>query len=324
MKRILKKGFHSFQIMEVYEVKSHHKLKKFRDKASALNFLYGFYNDHLNMITLRNMLRDSMSCINISRLDNFMILKQIAFRLASNQYKIAELPFILPAWSDIITEMEKELTTTVATTTSEDIAWIKFMVIDDETGNPISGINLKVKLPDGSQKDLSTKEDGFIEINGIEPGNCEVTCDIKSAKLSDTLSFVGMGMLSSGKVIEDEDSEEPIKESLIAMIEEHKVKTGETPESLASTVEMTWEEFAEFNWGTSDPEEINKHLFYDVGCTKKSTDGKGYVFDDSDDPGIIYVPSQWKKEGLTTNKTHTIRVNTVRPLDAEEEYIFSI
>jgi hypothetical protein len=102
----------------------------------------------------------------------------------------------------------------------------------------------------------------------------------------------------------------------IAEIEEHKVKTGESIKSLAEANGMTWQELAKFNWDTDVPDEINKHLRDEVGCTKKTRDGYNYMFDNSDDPGIIYLPKSkdWKESGLQTDKTHTLRVRKITPV----------
>jgi hypothetical protein len=70
------------------------------------------------------------------------------------------------------------------------LSWIKFKVVDDKTGKPVSGATLKVKLPDKTVKEFTTNEEGMIEIDGIDPGSCDVTCDIKNARLSDSYDFV--------------------------------------------------------------------------------------------------------------------------------------
>ena len=101
----------------------------------------------------------------------------------------------------------------------------------------------------------------------------------------------------------------------IALIESHKVKTGESIESLATQAGMTWQQLARFNWDTDVPDKINEHLRDDVGCTKKTPSGYNYVFDDTDDPGIVYIPRPWQADGLMTNLTHVVRVDpTPKPL----------
>jgi uncharacterized Zn-binding protein involved in type VI secretion len=100
---------------------------------------------------------------------------------------------------------------------------------------------------------------------------------------------------------------------LIAKIEQHKVKTGESLAGLARANGMTWQELTKFNWGTDVPRKINEHLERDVGCTRKTRDGQNYVFDDSDDPGLVYIPSSWVESGLATDAEHVIRVRMLEP-----------
>jgi len=99
----------------------------------------------------------------------------------------------------------------------------------------------------------------------------------------------------------------------IARIDEHKVQTGETLESLASSAGLTWQQLAEFNWDTSVPEQVNEHLRDDVGCTQRTADGNNYVFSSEDEPGIIYIPQPWTQEGLATEACHTFRVRQFAP-----------
>ena len=81
------------------------------------------------------------------------------------------------------------------------------------------------------------------------------------------------------------------------VVEEHSVATGETLAGIAAGAGMSWKELAEFNWGTSQPKEINRFLRDVVGCTKMTANRKNYVFDDFDDPGIVLVPVEWKETG---------------------------
>ena len=98
------------------------------------------------------------------------------------------------------------------------------------------------------------------------------------------------------------------------VVEEHKVCTGETLESIAEEAGIDWQGLAEFNWQTSDRKQVNVHLKKVVGCTTKSSDGKAYVLDDSDDPGIVHVPAKWAAEGLPVDQRHTVRVMRARNL----------
>ncbi|UCF85627.1 MAG: LysM peptidoglycan-binding domain-containing protein [Desulfobacteraceae bacterium] len=324
MKRVLRKGSQQFNILEKREIQPDDKLKTFRDNTSALNFLRGLMRDNLNTAILRNIVKQKLSQTRFSKVGERKVIENLASQLVSGQLRIAVLPVAIPTWAYEAPELIEEEVVEAFEEKELETAWIKFQVVDDATGKPIPEINLKIALPDGYHQDSRTDQEGIIEIKDIIPGNCEVTCEIKGATLEDTLAFVSMGIWRSDKVDEDEIEDEPISGSLIAVIEKHKVKTGETQESVASEAGLTWQELAKFNWNTSDPADIDEHLSFDVGCTKTTEDGKSYIFDDSDNPGIIYVPKQWKKEALATDTTHTIRVTGLQPVEGIGKYIFSI
>jgi hypothetical protein len=194
--------------------------------------------------------------------------------------------------------------------------WIKIKVVDDQSGEVIPKVALKLKTPDNSTEEHETRLSGLIESLGLQSGNCELSCELKDATLDNTLSFVGVGdkpigQKSAGEANQGSPATPNPGIKYIASVEEHKVKTSETPKSVASFAGMTWEALAKFNWGTDVPDEINKHLGDDVGCTKKTTDGKNYIFDDSDSPGIVFLPKKWRQSGLATNQVHVIRVQNV-------------
>jgi len=86
------------------------------------------------------------------------------------------------------------------------------------------------------------------------------------------------------------------------------VKTGDSLDSIAKSNDLDWEELAQFNWETDQPKRINWHLRNDVGCRKKAADGHNYLLSDKDEPGILYIPKAWTKQGLKNNKVHTLRV----------------
>ncbi|MBZ5626547.1 MAG: LysM peptidoglycan-binding domain-containing protein [Acidobacteriia bacterium] len=93
--------------------------------------------------------------------------------------------------------------------------------------------------------------------------------------------------------------------------EEHKVKTGESLDSIAKKHGITWEQLSQFNWETSEPKQINECLHEFVGCRQKTKDRNNYIFTSKDNPGIIYVPVKSPHYKLATGKTHRIQV--IRP-----------
>jgi hypothetical protein len=76
----------------------------------------------------------------------------------------------------------------------------------------------------------------------------------------------------------------------------YKVRTGDSLDSIAKQLNCSWQSLALLNWGTDKPKEINWYLRHFVGCKKKS--GENYLFSDSADPGIIWLPRPMTK--LTT------------------------
>src|SRR5690348_16810406 len=93
--------------------------------------------------------------------------------------------------------------------------------------------------------------------------------------------------------------------------DEHKVKTDETLDGIAKKQGITWRQLAQFNWGVSEPKQINECLYEFVGCRHKTRDGKNYIFTSRDKPGVIYVPVKSAHYKLQTDKTHHIQV--IRP-----------
>lgn len=89
---------------------------------------------------------------------------------------------------------------------------------------------------------------------------------------------------------------------------EHKVRRGETLESIASAHGMTWRQLAQFSFGTDHPSAVTDALRAYVGCTRRTADGRSYVFDDTDDPGILYLPKAIPEVQVSTRQPTELRV----------------
>lgn len=190
--------------------------------------------------------------------------------------------------------------------------WVAFRVVLDRTSAPVAGVSLQVTLPNGRTETRATDGDGRVEFSDLDtPGVCGVSCPLKDARLATTFDFVASGETPVAsqdlywKAAEDAGRR---RGGVIAEIEEHRVRTGETLASVARQAGMTETQLALFNWNTVTPDELSRHLRDDVGCRRKSADGRNYVFDNADDPGIVYVPRAWRQAGLATDQVHTLRV----------------
>ena len=107
----LQKGFQRFEILEWYETRSEDSFKEFWDKFSAIAFLNGFLNNTFNMVSLRTLAGKRFCRTKLSRLNDFLIIDQVARCLVSGQLKCLALPLEMPGWGSVepvIKEKEEE------------------------------------------------------------------------------------------------------------------------------------------------------------------------------------------------------------------------
>ncbi len=190
------------------------------------------------------------------------------------------------------------------------LAWVSFRVVDDQSGEPIANAILDVTPPRGSQSRGVTDANGGITLRELRTGDCEASSSFEGRRRTETL-----------EVVKIERGDEPVpiarvrprssRSYCLARIEPHKVRPGETLLQLAGAAGLTWQQLAFWNWGTSIPDEINRALHERVGCTRRR-DGVNYSFDESDVPGIVWIPRPWLEQGLATNRCYTLRVRRVR------------
>jgi hypothetical protein len=76
--------------------------------------------------------------------------------------------------------------------------WGKFLVVDDETGNPIEGVQLHITMPDGTEGIGTTSAAGLVEIRDVSDGQFSINFDIDGALLSQTFAFTGTGEQPAG------------------------------------------------------------------------------------------------------------------------------
>jgi|GEM_PF-5089344 hypothetical protein len=94
----------------------------------------------------------------------------------------------------------------------------------------------------------------------------------------------------------------------IVKLVKHRVKEGDTLDTIATSYDVNKEDIASFEWGAKSTAEISAALNDFVGSSKKSADGRQYILDDSDYPGVIHVPTPLKLGGLLTRRTYQILV----------------
>jgi len=321
MKRVL---LANDSTLRVVRIPGEHGIFSFLDDLSpsdARRYLEEYAGDHMAMMQLRTVLAEDSFGMPVSNLDDAEVIDEVANRVAMGHLWIAEeleepqpeLPQPEPASSSSAAP-PPELPR------SKKLTWIEFQVVWDQSGKPVKNVRLIVKTPDGVENFHDTNGEGKARVEEIEPGTCDVRCDTKGIKRETMLNLMGTG--APPKPAEETSNGKPPSGTLIiAQLDNHKVKKGESLDGLAKRVSMTWKDLAKFNWNTDEPEKINQHLRYDVGCKRKTSDGKNYMFDDKDDPGLIELPKPWSLSGLATGGTHVVRV---RPCPVNPPWHFSV
>lgn len=94
----------------------------------------------------------------------------------------------------------------------------------------------------------------------------------------------------------------------VPIYEEHRVKTGESLESIAGQYGLTWQDLARFNFGTDEPNEVNRCLHAYTGCRQRTKDRKNYVFTDDDKPGLLYIPKPKLELKVDTGSSYLVRL----------------
>jgi hypothetical protein len=287
--------------------------RTFSSVQAAQSFLRGCLSDTWDRQALRRFLSEEMSS-RVVALTDHVVIDQMAQHLAYGRVHVIERPHEPLRFPNRSRGASEDAEGPPVQSPQTVLAWIRLRVIHARTGAPIPGIPLHVTLPDDTERDGTTDADGLVVYRDIQPGICMVTCDLQDARLRDTYAFAGLGEMppppggDGTETTAPATEESPATRSRIAQIEAHKVKTGESLKSIAETHGMTWQELALFNWDTAEPDAINEHLYDEVGCTKKTSDGYNYVFDDADEPGLLYLPKLWEMTALVTEQTHTFRV----------------
>ena len=282
------------------------------DRAGALALLRDLGRDPWGMAALRRIYAEAVGRSSICAEGDQAMLEGLARRLVTGQIRARsmELPDIeVPAGSLLpVSDGGAPVEPKPPAPT-----FVEIQVLFADSGQPAPSLKLKIKPPGGTAAEHTTDSDGLIRIDGLKKdGDCEVTTDIKGVKRSESLVVGGAPSSPSG---DKPKGKQP--DYKLIKLSRYKVKTGDSLDSLSKKVGITSKDLAKFNWGTDDPKQINKHLRWDVGCTKKS--GENYVFDDSDNPGIILLPEPIDLTAPTGGRT----VISVEVLVKARPWIFS-
>lgn len=297
------------------------------DRRAALDLLRDLARDRAVLSDLRRLWAKEAAATSLSFTSDAQVIAQLADRVATGALVIARvvspLPKAPPPGAGAVDGATEAPSSSATEQAEEQKSWIEISVVDLSTGAPLSDVPLLITPPSGSEAEHKTDANGAVRLDKIPGGPCLVRCEMGEAGREDALIFLGSGggapaPPAGGAAGKDEKKKKGTP--AIVAVEKHKVRTGETLDGLAKSVGSTWQKVAKFNWGTDDPKKINRFLRSEVGCTKKTKDGKSYLFDDSDDPGIILLPQEWKAS-MDTGGAYTVEVVSAT---APKKWIFSL
>jgi hypothetical protein len=175
-----------FEILSEYD-----SVLTFRDMPSALQFLSRFRNDSAQMAALRSFLIPHMP--GVQRMTADQIVRHAAQLLVRGKLRLLQHYRTPTLRQKMDVEAAAATTESAAPAATTKKTWVEFRVVDDETGKPIQGIELTIKLPDGRIEKQKTNEGGFVEINDTAEGECEVSCDFSDAKMSNSYAYIRLG-----------------------------------------------------------------------------------------------------------------------------------
>lgn len=162
--------------------------------------------------------------------------------------------------------------------------FIKFLILDKDTGLPVSGATVEVVLGDKTSASKITGQSGLAWFTQIPEGPCD------------------LASCSKGCVLFEEKRV-------------HTMKKGEGLVMLAATEykngnKITDADIAAFNWGEAarDQRIMNECMRDILGCHEYDGWNSMAYTPNADSPHTLSIPRPVEREGLAIEQTHTIRV----------------
>lgn len=179
----------------------------FESHESAAQCLGSYLTDPYNATILRKILYEGSLNCTVCSLSDREVVAQIARMVVRGQVCIARTRAVqygggssVPSvkevtqaegkkWSKkeyVENFLDENKSVPPAAEPAQETNWIAFKVLYDDTDEPVAGVDLKIKLPDGSTSTYTTDGAGKIYISGLPDG----TCDVQEMLDNDALEIV--------------------------------------------------------------------------------------------------------------------------------------
>jgi hypothetical protein len=179
MRRLLRDQTGTYAILPAHELRPGETALHFSIDRWALDFLRGLVLSVSNLVTLRlflieqgrhAQLPDRLLASDLCRIlahdlvfGRIKIVPPVRHRYPASQVKPREAG-----------EEEDDEAPPSRLGPQEDLHWIAVRVVDDETDEPLSGVPLKIELPDGRVVTRKTGGDGAVHFSDLEDGTCSI------------------------------------------------------------------------------------------------------------------------------------------------------
>ncbi|MBP1597387.1 MAG: hypothetical protein H6Q05_2764 [Acidobacteria bacterium] len=172
MRKSLEDGTARYEILGMND-----SILKFSDISAALRFLRTLAGNPTHMEALRGLV--SEVSMDVHRMDAEGILGRAAELLVSGRIRILRShQFSGGTAAEALAAQKSEAEAKApAPAAPPKKHWIEFKVVDDLTGEPVQGLELTIKLPDGGVEKRTTDAGGFVEVVDILKGDCEISVD---------------------------------------------------------------------------------------------------------------------------------------------------
>lgn len=175
---LLHRGSWNWTILDSSEQAESLTLREFADRGSALAFLEPLREDPFCMSVLRDLVVERQCTLDLSNLHDHRLLEFIAWELETGRLRVAEefrpMPPIGRARAPVEDNAGDKPFEQPPPPAQDEKTWITFQILDDETGQPVAGVTLTVKLTDGTTKKSTSNGAGLIEFKDIPPGACSI------------------------------------------------------------------------------------------------------------------------------------------------------
>jgi len=186
----LGKGPEQIEILQWHEKHAAGSSLEFSDRQQAFRLLQRYAGDAAAMRLLRNMLADLPGGSSLHRLRDARVLERVSRELAAGRLKIAAAaPLEWSARGGAVAPPEPDEQKKAPPPPAPKGGFIVFKVVDNDTGKPLAGVKLKIKLTNGQVAEFTTDWSGMVDIRGIPSGSC----DIQSMSCEDVLEVVEVG-----------------------------------------------------------------------------------------------------------------------------------